>query len=69
MAIVVICWVSFSLLFCLALLRAAARPRPHAGEEVVVANEISEKESAVTAATPNKAYSTPSRLVTSSPTA
>jgi hypothetical protein len=28
MAIFVFCWIGFSLLLCLALLRAAARPRP-----------------------------------------
>jgi hypothetical protein len=59
MAIVIACWVSISLLFCLALLHAAARPRPHAGEPAV-ARQVPAK-----AAAPKKAYS--ASLATSSP--
>jgi len=61
MAIVVICWVSISLLFTLALLRAAARPRPRADEQITT------KGIEVKIPTPKKAYQAqaPARLVTS----
>jgi hypothetical protein len=50
MAIVVICWVSISLLFTLALLRAAARPR-HRADEQITTKDIEAKIPA-----PKKAY-------------
>jgi hypothetical protein len=61
MAIVVICWVSISLLFTLALLRAAARPRLRADQQITT------KDIAVKIPAPKKTYpaQAPSRLVTS----
>jgi hypothetical protein len=61
MAIVVICWVSISLLFTLALLRAAARPRHRADEQITT------KDIEVKIPAPKKAYQSqsPDRLVTS----
>jgi hypothetical protein len=50
MAIVVICWVSISLLFTLALFRAAARPRHRADEQITT------KDIEVKIAAPNKTY-------------
>jgi len=65
MAIVVICWVSISLLFTLALLRAAARPRPRADEQITT------KDIEVKMPAPKRAYQaqSPNRLVTSDRTA
>jgi len=62
MAIVVICWVSISLLFTLALLRAAARPRHRADEQIAT------KDIEVKIPAPKKAYQAkaPNRLATSS---
>jgi hypothetical protein len=61
MAIVVICWVSISLLFTLALLRAAARPR-HRSDEQITTKDIEVKIPA-----PKKSYQAQAqdRLVTS----
>jgi hypothetical protein len=61
MAIVVICWVSISLLFTLALLRAAARPRHRADEQITT------KDIEVKIPAPKKAYQAqaPNRLVSS----
>jgi len=63
MVIVVICWVSISLLFTLALLRAAARPRPRADAQITT------KDIAVKIPAPKRAYQETNRLVTSGPTA
>ena len=65
MAIVVICWVSISLLFTLALLRAAARPRPRADQQITT------KDIAVNIPAPKKTYQTQAQghLVTSGPAA
>jgi hypothetical protein len=62
MAIVVICWVSISLLFTLALFRAAARPRHRADDQITTKNI------AVKIPAPKKTYQpdAPNRLVTSS---
>jgi hypothetical protein len=62
MAIVVICWVSISLLFTLALLRAAARPR-HRADEQITTRDIEVK-----LPSPKKAFQpqAPERLVASS---
>jgi hypothetical protein len=60
MAIVVICWVSISLLFTLALFRAAARPR-HRADEQITTKDIEVKIPAAKKAYQPKA---PDRLVT-----
>jgi hypothetical protein len=39
MTFVIICWVGVSILFCLGLLRVAARPLPGFGEENFLAHE------------------------------
>jgi hypothetical protein len=63
MTIIIVCWVSLSIVFVLALLGAAARRMPRRDEEFVTAHDARETVPA------SKPFPAPARLATSAPTA